>query len=182
MCVKGHGEWENCDGKCIICESKKDTKHCYDCYWYDYHKKGMNPNESDYSYCMECRIKNGKNIQKRIKMNNLKSLIIKNELVKNPTLELDLLCEMKRRAALDSIIYDINKLEILKRMEWCLFVMDLDNLKAWNSALGHVKTDSLIQIVGNTMESNINDMNNGKYIDKNNIYNSLLRGFIYRFV
>ncbi len=93
-----------------------------------------------------------------------------------------MLCSMKRRAALDSIIFDINKLAWKKRMQWVLFVMDLDFLKAWNSSLGHVKTDGLIKIIGGIMASNINDINNGKWIDKNDEENSLLRGFVYRFV
>eukprot|EP01084_Bolivina_argentea_P249532 417766_1 len=97
MCIKGHGEFSEWSGnKCIKCPSKKDTKYCDGCYFYDH--PTAEGYASGYTYCIDCRIKNGINIQKRIKMNELKSLIIRNELLNNPRLELDLLCEMKRRA------------------------------------------------------------------------------------
>ncbi len=108
----------------------------------------MDPDKSLCTYCSECRFKNSVNIKKRIKMDGMVSQIIRMELLKNPSLEMDILCSMKRRAALDSIVLDINKLQWGKRAQWCLFVMDLDFLKAWNSCLGHVKADGLIKIIG----------------------------------
>eukprot|EP01084_Bolivina_argentea_P021293 39553_1 len=90
MCKYGHGTyWMNCEDKCIICGSKKEIKYCYDCYLYAKDKGNHYPDSSDYSYCSDCQIKNGENIQKRIRMNNFKSLIIRNELLKNPSLEMD---------------------------------------------------------------------------------------------
>eukprot|EP01084_Bolivina_argentea_P250182 419104_1 len=125
----------------------------------------MGSDTLNYVYCKHCAIKNAINIRKRIKMNNFKAAIIRTELFKNPSLEMDLLCNMKRRAALDWLIYDINKLETSWRRKWCLFVMDLDFLKCWNSCLGHVTTDLLIQKIGNIISSYINDINNGKWED-----------------
>eukprot|EP01084_Bolivina_argentea_P022829 42460_1 len=181
MCKKGHGEWfDGEEGKCISCGFEKEIQCCKDCYWYVEYNKGIHPNKCDYSYCSECRIRNGKDISNRIKLNNFKAAIIRQELVKNPCLEMDLLCNMQRRAAVDWLIYDINQLQRAKRRHWCLLVMDLDALKAWNSCLGHVKTDGLIQKVGAIMSTYINDINSGKWIDKTNSNNSLLCGFVYR--
>ncbi len=174
MCINGHGLFATHDDKCIMCGLKKDNKYCHDCCQYAY-DHNMDYNESSYTYCSECRMRNSETIKKRIKFDAIKSSVIATELLKNPTLEMDLLCSMKRRAALDSIIYDINKLEWTKRMKWCLMVMDLDHLKCWNDSLGHVKTDELIKIIGGIMTSNINDINNGKW-------NGLNRGIVYRFV
>eukprot|EP01084_Bolivina_argentea_P188082 323869_1 len=173
MCQYGCGTFYeyNLEGEeeCIICKSKKEIKYCGDCHWYAQDKGNKNAKRSDYCYCSDCRITNAKNIQKRIEMNNFKAIIIRNEILKNPGLEMDLLCSMKRRAAVDKLIYDINKLEVFKRSQWCLIVMDLDNLKAWNSCLGHVKTDELIKRIGNIMEKNINRINN-----------CFSQGFVYR--
>eukprot|EP01084_Bolivina_argentea_P133857 236232_1 len=180
MCKFGHtNAWDGYtsnyfDIKCIICGLSKENKFCRDCCSFA-NLSSIGTNRALFTYCSECRFRNSDNIKKRIKFDDMVSNIIRTELLKNPTLEMDLLCSMKRRAALDSIICDINKLQYEKRMQWCLFLMDLDNLKAWNSCLGHVKADGLIKIIGGIITSNINDINNGKWID-----NSLLGGFVYR--
>eukprot|EP01084_Bolivina_argentea_P022828 42457_1 len=184
MCKLGHGEWADDveeANKCVSCGSKKEIKCCCDCWNYTTFNKGNdNPNDSDFIYCSDCRISNGKKISNHIKVNNLKAAIIRKELFANPCLEMDILCNMQRHAACDWLIKDINKLEVEKRWKWCLLVMDLDFLKCWNTCLGHVKTDGLIQKIGGIMSRNINDINSGKWIDKTNSNNSLLCGFVYR--
>eukprot|EP01084_Bolivina_argentea_P280566 479843_1 len=123
MCKYGHGIFACAyDGtynyKCISCGSNKQIKYCKDCYFFAY-DKGMQPKEFDYCYCFDCRIANSKNIKNRIEMNKFKADIIREELLKNPCLEMDLLCGMKRRAAVDLLIDDVNKLERDKRLQWC---------------------------------------------------------------
>ncbi len=108
-------------------------------------------------------------------------MIIHKELLKNPSLERDLICDMGRRKAAEGLVEDINKLAYDMRSEWCLLVMDLDYLKAWNSCLGHGKPDLLIQQIGKIMKSNVDDINSGKWI-KNRASHSLSQGFCYRFV
>eukprot|EP01084_Bolivina_argentea_P025738 47854_1 len=102
MCKYGHGQhwqdsYERC--KCIICGLKKGIKFCWDCSCYA-HDKGMNNDKSLFSYCFDCRNKNGIIIKQRIKMNDLKGKIIRKELLTTPSLEMDILCNMKRAAAL----------------------------------------------------------------------------------
>eukprot|EP01084_Bolivina_argentea_P317178 549912_1 len=78
-------------------------------------------------------------------------------------------------AALGAIISDINKLTIASRCQWCVFAFDLDHLTVWNTCLGHSKTDELIQQIGIIFQKYINEINNGKWIDK-----TLQKGYIYR--
>ncbi len=129
-------------------------------------------------YCLKCRKMNAKNIKKTIETNQIKSEIIRIELMANPSLEMDLLCEMKRRKALDSLLIDINKLSIGERGKWILLMFDMDYLKAWNDSIGHVSTDKLIKEIGNIMHKYNNQINNGKWSYKP----WLKQSFIFRFV
>eukprot|EP01083_Nonionella_stella_P213687 770502_1 len=67
MCSYGHAgklTWEDSEHKCIICGYKKEIKYCEDCCILS-ENKGMDTNESDYSYCYNCRISNGKSFKER---------------------------------------------------------------------------------------------------------------------
>ncbi len=110
-------------------------------------------------------------------MDAFKASVIRGELLATPSLEMDLLCGMQRKASVDTLITDINRLEsIYKRSKWVLFVLDLDHLKSWNTAMGHVATDKLIKKIGEIMKKYIGYINEGKWSD---LYN---RAFVYRFV
>eukprot|EP01084_Bolivina_argentea_P095377 171492_1 len=170
MCKYGHGWFRDEDignDKCIQCSSMKGIKYCNDCYE---HKEnsflaflGMGSNDfSKYIYCENCRLSNAETIKQRIKTNKMKALIIRNELIRTPILEMDLLCNMQRRAALDSLIYDINALAPMVRGEWILLMFDLDYLKAWNTCIGHVSTDKLIEKIGNIINKYTQQINDGK--------------------
>eukprot|EP01084_Bolivina_argentea_P121860 215974_1 len=185
MCNYGHGldspiHRKN-DWKCIVCGSKNGTGCCEDCYRIDKYDDDDLPL---FCYCRNCANNNAIGIKKWIKMNDLKGKIIRKELLQDGSLEMDILCNMKRAAALKSLIFDVNNLPVIKRRQWCLFAMDLDHLKCWNDCLGHVKADVLIQNIGNIMKRYINDVNNGKWIDKKGLDvfgdQSLREGFIYR--
>eukprot|EP01084_Bolivina_argentea_P218881 371345_1 len=108
MCKEGHGKWHEIDfkeeDKCISCGSKKEIQFCWDCYVYARTNEHMDQNPSAYSYCSDCRIRNGKNISNHIKLHNFKAAIIRKELLANPCLEMDILCNMQRRAAVDLLI------------------------------------------------------------------------------
>eukprot|EP01083_Nonionella_stella_P252172 869190_1 len=119
MCQYGHGGYfygdknKIVDSKCIVCGSMDETEYCQDCVWYDEDRTGKDWKDlyGLHIYCKDCRIKNGENIKNRIKMDRFKSDIIRGELLQNPTLEMDVLCNMQRKASIDSLMYDINKLE-----------------------------------------------------------------------
>eukprot|EP01084_Bolivina_argentea_P203848 348098_1 len=99
MCKYGHGQyWDNDkkrigDNKCIMCDSIEERKCCVDCFYYDRDRTGNDRKDLIplHTYCKECRIANSKNIKNRIKMGRFKAKIIRNELLKNASLEMDLL-------------------------------------------------------------------------------------------
>eukprot|EP01083_Nonionella_stella_P252171 869188_1 len=173
MCQYGHGEFDDdeddiVDSKCIICGSMDERKYCDDCVRYDEDRTGKDWKDlyGLHIYCKDCRIKNGENIKNRIKMDRFKSDIIRGELLQNPTLEMDVLCNMQRKASIDSLMYDINKLEPNDRGKWSLFLFDIDHLKCWNTAMGHPKTDLLIKQIGNVFHKYVKDINNGLWNDE----------------
>ncbi len=179
MCRKGHCEW-NPDwqgNKCSECGTMKEgRKYCGDCVRYDYATLG-DQNFPSNTYCEECRSTKAQSIKHRIEMDAFKASVIRAELLATPSLEMDLLCAMQRRASVDSLLFDINKLRaVTKRSKWVLFALDLDHLKAWNSAMGHVATDKLIKNIGGIMKKYIGYINEGKWSD---LYK---RAFVYRFV
>eukprot|EP01084_Bolivina_argentea_P184526 318253_1 len=161
MCKYGHGGFGNFkdekdligDIKCIQCSSMNERAYCLDCSSYDKNDGltsilGVGINSSDvkeHIYCINCRKTNSEIIKKRIKMDKMKSEIIRKELINYPKLERDLLCNMERSAAVDSLINDINNLSVMERAHWILLLYDMDYLKAWNTAIGHVSTDTLIK-------------------------------------
>eukprot|EP01084_Bolivina_argentea_P075205 136349_1 len=61
-------------------------------------------------------------------------------------------------------------------------MLDLDYLKAWNTTIGHDKTDELIKKIGNIMYKYNNEINNGKWINKygHGSRYGLKRSFIFR--
>eukprot|EP01084_Bolivina_argentea_P187731 323309_1 len=96
MCQYGHGNFagetnQMGDSKCIICGSMDAREYCLDCVWYDEDRTGKDEKDLRplHIYCKDCRIKNGENIKNQIKMDRFKSDVIRNELSKNATLEMD---------------------------------------------------------------------------------------------
>eukprot|EP01084_Bolivina_argentea_P147080 257378_1 len=193
MCKYGHhmfkdGKYLILDNKCIQCSSMNGRKYCMTCSTYDKNDifasargKGISSSDvKEHIYCINCRKTNSETIKKRIGANKMKAEIIRKELVKNPKLERDLLCNMERRASVDSLINDINKLDVILRSHWILLLFDMDNLKAWNTAIGHVSTDKLIKQIGDIMHKYVHQINNGKWRNKNDIHESLRQAFVYR--
>eukprot|EP01084_Bolivina_argentea_P095376 171489_1 len=170
MCKYGHGRFKRYKGndRCIRCSSMEGRRYCNDCYE---HKENSgfaaffgrdSKDYSKYIYCKNCRLSNAETIKQRIKTNKMKALIIRNELIRTPILEMDLLCNMQRRAALDSLINDINTLPPTDRSKWILLMFDLDYLKAWNTCIGHVSTDKLIEKIGNIINKYTQQINDRK--------------------
>eukprot|EP01084_Bolivina_argentea_P265718 450518_1 len=186
MCKYGHGTWYDnsyfmkCTQKCIQCGSMEGRKYCNDCCWYDGGNGYNSRIVSRHVYCEECRKINAVHIKNRIKMDEFKAKIIREELLKNPSLEMDLLCNMPRKAALETLIIDINRLQFGHRREWCVLAMDMDHLKAWNTCIGHTITDKLIKKIADIMSTYVNDVNKGKWINKNDRYASFYQAFIFR--
>eukprot|EP01084_Bolivina_argentea_P238545 400748_1 len=104
MCKYGHGFFSGNsdyikDNKCIECKGMNERKFCYDC-WNIYYQRTdyeARPNKSDYILCIDCRQKHSEKIRKKIKLDTMKAAIIRNELLDNPSFEMDLLCNMSRR-------------------------------------------------------------------------------------
>eukprot|EP01084_Bolivina_argentea_P184523 318250_1 len=130
MCTYGHGYFLHnkdiiLDTKCIQCSSMIERKYCLDCSHYDKNDWsasvfGADTDIKQHIYCVNCRKTNSDIIKKRIKINKMKSIIIRTELIQNAILERDLLCNMQRRTAVDELIYDINNLSVVSRGHWIL--------------------------------------------------------------
>eukprot|EP01084_Bolivina_argentea_P147081 257380_1 len=190
MCKYGHGwlqdEKDNIlDNKCIQCSSMIERKYCIVCLnrndpWALLGSDVKSSDVKKHIYCIDCRKTNAQTIKNTIETEKMKAEIIRKELIKNPRLERDLLCNMERRAAIDSLIYDINNLTVLKRSQWILLLFDMDYLKAWNTAIGHVSTDKLIKQIGNIMHKYVKEINDGKWINENDDDESLEQSFVFR--
>eukprot|EP01084_Bolivina_argentea_P050665 93186_1 len=187
MCSSGHGRWNQeydnkhmKDATCIQCESTYKTKFCWDCCDYAQSETGQLAKTfaAKHTYCEKCRIQNSGIIREKIKMDKFKAAVIRKELIDNPSLELDVICNMPRKAALDTLIWDINHLKPVKRAQWSLFMMDMDYLKTWNSCLGHSHTDKLIKKIGDVMKKYVKRINDG--LEKSGYDMVLEKAFVYR--
>eukprot|EP01084_Bolivina_argentea_P280571 479854_1 len=185
MCKLGHGNFEDdkegiADNKCIICQSMNEREYCIGCFYYDYDStsKSWDDIVSLHVYCKDCRVKNAERIKSIIKMNTFKSETIRHELLNDRSLEMDLLCNMPRKASVDTLIADINKLNPGDRGVWSLFLFDLDHLKCWNTAIGHQRTDLLIKTIGNVFKKYMNEINNGIWNEEEK--GDLEHAYVYR--
>ncbi len=59
---------------------------------------------------------------------------------------------------------------------------DMDYLKAWNTSIGHMATDNLIKAIGTVMHKYVKEINDGKWINETDQYESLSKAFVFRFV
>ena len=132
--------------------------------------------------CKECRLTNMNKLENESKMNELKSKMIRRELVNKPLLTLDLLCGLPTVKALEKLIEDILKVEPVGRSKYILFLIDVDNLKALNSALGHKGADGVIKGVGNILNKYTKQVNDGQWRDDKDGLSSFYKAWCFRFV
>lgn len=166
LCSVGHGVFNDygvSDTPCTLCGAKKDNKYCRDCYNLAGGDFRRGADRKKYVYCADCRARNKKKLQLRAKLKELKADFIRNALVEDATLELDLLCGLPKKKALDDLMEDIYELEQFRRTYFCVMMMDLDHLKLWNEALGHQGADAVIKGVGDVLKSHKQAVDAGEW-------------------
>eukprot|EP01084_Bolivina_argentea_P149738 261556_1 len=159
--------------------------YCYDCFYYHWHDVlnetvPVNSIHQLYTICLKCRIKNAKCIKQEIKIEKLKSELIRKQLVAKPYLQLDLLCGLEKKASLDSLMKDIMRLDSKDRNKWIVLMIDLDNLKAINSILGHEGADGVIQDVADVLNGLKKGINDKTLLMETEAYRYLSRAFLFR--
>ena len=173
LCPKGDWYFDNAnvakDKQCTECGSTENVMYCDDC----------RSRDGIYYYaCAECRLKNLQRLEYESKMDEIKRRVIRRELLSKPTLSLDILCGLPRKSGLDKLMNDIMGLEATDRQDYLILLLDVDNLKALNSALTHQGADKVIQQIGFVLKRWCQKVNDGQF--KNDCY--LIQAFPYRFV
>lgn len=168
-CRVGHGDfgppWGNyvVNHPCILCGAKSNCKSCRDCYCL-----AGRDDERKYVYCGSCRARNKRELKEKVAVKESKAEFIRNALLEDTTLEMDLLCGLPRKSALDDLMADIYKLKDDARRRFCVMMMDLDHLKIWNEALGHQGADDVIKGVGAVLKKHKEAVNDGRYSVESN--------------
>ena len=136
------------------------------------------------SRVFSCGSRQMSKLKRQAKLNDIKKQLILREVRARPSLSLDLLTGLSRKKGLDCIMeelthraYDGNVLS-----HYCVMLIDMDNLKALNSLLGHEGADGIIQKVGEIIKSHVEEVNEGMYFDKDNAENSMRRAWAFRCV
>eukprot|EP01083_Nonionella_stella_P089780 250641_1 len=152
MCPKGHWYFEpNCDALCNQCK-KRDGIMCAECDLWDH-----------VFVCGVCRKQNLDKIKNEFKISETKSKLIRLELINKPSLSLDLLCGLPTIKGLEQMLMEIQKASITDRAKFALFLIDIDNFKGLNSALGHSGADGVIENVGKILKEHSKQVNDGKW-------------------
>eukprot|EP01084_Bolivina_argentea_P260469 439885_1 len=184
MCDRGH----DCDNfwvhrtihlkhVCNACKSKEDLLVCPCCCnenGYRYPKY-----DQQYVWCGECRSNNVNKIMIQMKRDENKSKIIRNVLYSHPSLELDILCGLPKAAAFINTLTEIVNLPFIHRRGYCLYLIDLDNFKGLNSALGHSGADKIIVDIANIFKKYKKQVENREWYDGDMIM-KIERMFVYR--
>eukprot|EP01084_Bolivina_argentea_P061206 111865_1 len=174
MCSRGHCNFSrSSDVGCYQCfnseneynAERSNDKYCKDCLNFD---KYTNPQNYDktkkkYGVCASHRKKNATIISKTCKLNEKKKKIIRNELSQQPSLSMDLLCNLPTKPALDSLMDDILSLQVNQRKRFMVLQIDIDNLKALNSLLGYTETNRVIKDVADVLKDYEKQVNAGKW-------------------
>ena len=131
-------------------------------------------------YCAKCRASNVSLLESQHRVDKLKKLFIRNQLISNPMLGLDLLTGLPAAAAMNHILKYLENMDI-GRHSYCLFFMDVDNLKALNSAYTHDGANKILFDIAQVLQTYAQKVNNGEYKDESRI-NSLHRAWAFRCV
>ena len=113
--------------------------------------------EEPVCFCFECRCGNFYRSKEQRETDELKGRLFRDEMVKNPALSLDLLTDLPRKAGLDRLLSDIAKSDAPQT--FALFLVDVDNLKALNSTLGHEGADEIIKQIGAILKKEADQVN-----------------------
>lgn len=141
--------------KMLQCHScwKYDQKYCECCSKdQDEDNKGCkNMHIDKYVYCQECYTLNPERIKEQQTLNKSTQNRIRHILKTNPSISIDLLCDMRNKRGLEQLLRDITASS--NPSQFHLYMMDLDDFKAINSYLGHHQADDILVEVGDILKS-----------------------------
>ena len=134
-------------------------------------------------YCGECRASNLSRLEAQHRVDEFKRVFFRNQLISNPLLGLDLQTGLSGSAAMNHVL---NYVENTGRgaANYCLFFMDVDNLKALNSAYTHDGANEILFDIAKVLKTYAQKINRGEYADEKDVsgYNSLHRAWAFRCV
>ena len=119
---------------------------------------------------------NLRDLQRESSMNEIKAQLFRRALQKQPWLSLDIMTAMPRKAALDKLVRDIGS---GGGSFFAVFLLDIDDLKALNSALGHEGADRVIADVGKVLKAHVAEVKAGKWAKADNV-ESLVNAWCFR--
>ena len=154
FCWSGACAWENVP--CVCGEQDESSlKLCRTC---------------EAVFCKSCAMKNVRDLERESEMNMIKARLIRSALQKQPWLSLDIMTAMPRKAALEKLVQDIQGSG--KSLDFAVFLLDIDNLKAMNSALGHEGADRVIADVGKVLKAHVGEIKarTGKFLRLKNAW------------
>eukprot|EP01084_Bolivina_argentea_P273389 465682_1 len=168
MCPDGHTVFTERSGRCFQCKGGKGliVMNCLSCSFKSGHLQFLADNKHT-NFCSLCRMNNMVKLQQIVKIDKIKSKLIRHELVVKPELSLDILCGLSRAMGLNKIMSGIMDLAGgVEIPNYVLFLVDVDNLKALNSTLSHQGADEVIKQIGYITKKWTNKINNGYYRHK----------------
>ena len=118
-------------------------------------------------------------MERESEMNVFKSQLIRNALQKQPRLSLDIMTGMPRKAALDKLVQDIKNSS--RFADFALFLVDINDLKALNSALGHEGADRVIADVGDVLKAHVVEAKAPREYGQRKKFDGLLNAWCFRF-
>eukprot|EP01084_Bolivina_argentea_P275231 469321_1 len=179
MCDVGHSmstSWPVDKQICNKCETKDcNVRGCLVCCSKEIYESGGG---KQYLLCHGCKMDNVNKVKQKWERDENKRQIIRNILFANPALELDLLVGLPKAAALINTLDEITKLHVSLRNKYCLYLIDLDNFKALNSAIGHDGADRVIVDIANIFKKYQQQTNDNEWSDKK--HGNIQRLFAYR--
>ena len=154
------------------CHETKKTRMCVLC----------PPNPRRPPYCAECRSANLERLDSQYKVDAFKKVFFRNPLISNPLLGLDMQTGLQGAAGMSHILEYVENKVGHGAWNYCLFFMDVDNLKALNSAYTHDGANEILFDIAGVLNKYAQKVNGGEYVDEEDVRNSLHRAWAFRFV
>ena len=132
--------------------------------------------------CAECRSSNLSFLEAQHQVDKCKKVFLRNRLISNPLLGLDLQTGLPGAAAMNHVLEFVENKVGAAANFYCLFFMDVDNLKALNSAYTHDGANEILFDIATVLEKYAKRVRDGEYRDKQDQQNSLYRAWAFRFV
>ena len=159
------------------CKQSKKVRQCCQCGDEQTKSADLPP------YCAECRAANLSHLWSQHTVDEFKKRFLRNQIVSNPMLGLDPQTGLPGAAALNHILDFVDKnAERTDAASYSLFLLDVDNLKAINSAYTHECVNEILLDIAGVFNKYAQKVNRGEYGDEKDFNNALDRAWAFRFV